>query len=121
MTPMPRLTTAYPLRAILNKAWILARADARRFDGSVRSYLAAAMRSVWAEQKAARAEVEAMRQRVLAAVANLAAEAREMESLTAEWGARLGLPGCQPRRAATVVPFPPRRPAVVPAAGRRAA
>ncbi len=62
---MPRLTTAYPLRTILNKSWCLARAAARRFGGRARAYLAAAMRSVWAEQKAARVEIAAMKARVL--------------------------------------------------------
>jgi hypothetical protein len=79
------------------------------------------MRSVWAEQKAARAEIEGMRARVLGVVANLAVEAREMERLTAEWGARLGLPGYGPRPAARVVPFPSRWPVVPAVLARRAA
>ena len=69
-----------------------------------------------------------MRARVLGVVANLAAEAREMEALTREWCARLSFEQWQRqqererRRAATVVPFPSRRPAAVPAApARRAA
>ena len=113
---MPTATRVFNLPVVMSKAWCLARAGARRFGGLARSYLAAAMRSVWAEQKAARAELAAMKARVLRVVANLAAEAREVERLTAEWGARLGLPGYAPRPAAVVLPFPVARPAPVPAA-----
>jgi hypothetical protein len=116
------------LRTILNKAWVIARAGARRFGGTARSYLAAAMRSVWAEQKAARAEIEAMRARVLGVVANLAAERLEMERLTREWCSRLSREARereqerQRRRPATVLAFPSRPPVAVPAApARRAA
>ncbi len=119
---MPRLTTAYPLRAIFAKVWCYARAAARRFGGAARAFLAEALRQVWDEQKAARAAIEAMKARVLGVVAGLAAERLEMEQLTAEWGVRLGLPGYGPRPTAKVVPFPSPRPAVVPAApARRAA
>ncbi len=117
---MPRLSPAYPLRALFAKAWAVSRAAARRFHAPARLFFAAALKSVWAEQKAARAEIEAMRARVLGVVANLAAEAREMESLTREWGARLGLPGYGPR-AAAVLPFRPRQPVVPAAPARRAA
>ncbi len=118
---MPRLSPAYPLRTIFAKAWCLARHGARRFGGAARAYLAAAMRTVWQEQKAARAEIESMKARVLGVVANLAAERAEMERLTAEWCARLSREQREReqererRRAATVLPFPSRRPSVVPA------
>jgi len=39
-------------RALLRRAWGLARAGARRFGGTVRAYLAEALRQAWAEAKA---------------------------------------------------------------------
>ena len=125
---MPRLSPAYPLRAILNKAWAIARAAARRFGGRARAFLAEALRQIWHEQKTARAAIEAMRARVLRSIASLPDDLREMEALTREWGARLSREQREReqererRRAATVVPFPVRRPADVPAVpARRAA
>ena len=119
---MSELKHVYPLKALLTKAWCLARAGVRRFGGAVRSFLAAAMRSVCAEEKHARAEVAAVAARVRACVAGLAAERLEMERLTAEWCARLTREQRQRerererRRVARVLPFPSRRPVVVPAA-----
>jgi hypothetical protein len=83
---------------------------------AAKAYLAASMRSVWDEQKGARAAIEAMRIRVLGVVAGLAAERAAMETLTREWCARLTRQQQEReqererRRAATVVPFPSRRP-----------
>ena len=124
---MPELRSAYPLRTIMSKAWLLPRSAARRFGGSARAYIAASLAQVWAEQKAARAEVEAMKARVLGVVANLAAERAEMERLTVEWCSRLSREQREReqererRRAGTVVPFPARRPPVPAAPARRAA
>ena len=118
---MPTASHTLSLSSLFRKAWCLARAAARRFGAPARQFIAASMRQCWAEAKAQAAEVEAMRQRVLAAVAGLAAEAAEMERLTAEWGARLGLPGYGPRAAAAVLPFRLRRPVVPAAPARRAA
>ena len=72
---MPRLTTAYPLRLILNKAWAIARDGARRFGGRAVQYLGAALRQAWAEAKAMAATITAQRSRVLAEVARIRAEA----------------------------------------------
>lgn len=72
---MPELRSAYPLRAILNKAWAIARAGVRRFGGLARSYLAAALRQAWSEAKVLAVTVVAQRQRVLAEVAALRFEA----------------------------------------------
>ena len=47
-------------RALLRRAWGLARDGARRFGGRVRPYLAAALRQAWAETKARRAVAAAM-------------------------------------------------------------
>ena len=47
-------------RALLRRAWALARAGARRFGGGVRAYLAAALRQSWAEAKARLATAMAM-------------------------------------------------------------
>ena len=49
---MPTAEHVYPLRGILTKAWLIARAGARRFGGTVRAYLAAALRQAWAKAKA---------------------------------------------------------------------
>ena len=68
---MPRLVTAYPLRALLQKAWCHARAGARRFGGTARAYISAALKQAWGEAKGAAGQ----RARVLAAVAALRFEA----------------------------------------------
>ena len=47
-------------RALLRRAWVLARDGARRFGGAIRAYLAAAPRQAWAETKARRAVAAAM-------------------------------------------------------------
>ena len=47
-------------RALLRRAWGLARDGARRFGGRVRLYLDDAMRQTWAEAKARRAVAAAM-------------------------------------------------------------
>ena len=47
-------------RALLRRAWALARDGARRFGGGVRAYLAAALRQSWAEAKARLATAMAM-------------------------------------------------------------
>jgi Streptococcus thermophilus bacteriophage Gp111 protein len=46
------LATRLDRRALLRRAWGLARAGAARFGGTVRAYLAAALRQAWAEAKA---------------------------------------------------------------------
>ena len=112
---MPRLTTAYPLRAILAKAWCLARAGARRFGGAARSHLAAAMREVWAEEKAARAAIEGMKARVRASIATLPADVAACDRFMAAWHARQEAGRTVAARGAEVLAF--RRP--VPAAHPR--
>jgi hypothetical protein len=71
---MPRLTTAYPLRSILNKAWAIARAGARRFGGTARSVLRRRPEAGVGEARDMAATVAAQRQRVLAEVARIRAE-----------------------------------------------
>ena len=112
---MPELRSAYRLRSIFATAWAVARSAARRFNAPVRSFFAASLKQAWAQAK----DTAGMRARVLGVVANLAAEAAEMERLTVEGAVRLGLPGY--RRAAEVLPFPSRRPVVPAAPARRAA
>ena len=107
---MPRLTTAYPLRAILAKAWRLARAGARRFGGAARPYLAAAMREVWAEEKAARAAIEGMKARVRASIATLAADIAACDRFMAAWYATQEAGRTVAARGAEVLAFPDRRP-----------
>ena len=63
---MSELKHVYPLKALLTKAWRLARAGGRRFGGTARAYLASAMAQVWTEEKAARAAIESMKARVRA-------------------------------------------------------
>ena len=65
---MSELKHVYRLKALLTKAWVLARAGARRFGGTARAYLAASLRQCWAEAKALAAAVAAQRARVLAEV-----------------------------------------------------
>ncbi len=113
---MSELKHVYPLKALLTKAWVIARAGARRFGGTARSYLAASMRSVWAEQKAARASIEAMKARVRASIASLPDDLRDMERRLQDWYAKQ-----QAVRPATVLPFPSRRTVVPLAPARRAA
>ena len=71
---MPKAETTYPLRSLMQKAWIVARAAARRFGGTARTYLAAALRQAWAEAKTLAATIAAQRQRVLAELAKIRAE-----------------------------------------------
>ena len=47
-------------RALLRRAWALARAGAARFGGLVRAYFAEALRQAWAEVKARIATARAM-------------------------------------------------------------
>ena len=54
------LTARLDRRALLRRAWALARDGARRFGGGVRAYLAAALRQSWAEAKAHLATAMAM-------------------------------------------------------------
>ena len=71
---MPRLSPAYPLRSILNKAWCYARAGVRAFGGRAVQYLAAALRQAWAQAKSLAATIAAQRARVLAELAKIRAE-----------------------------------------------
>ena len=72
---MPTANRVFNLRPLMAKAWCLARAGARRFGGTARAYLAAALRQAWAEARALAATVAAQRQRVLAEVAAIRFEA----------------------------------------------
>ena len=72
---MPRLVTAYPRRSIFATAWSLARRGARRFGGTARQYLAAALKQAWVEARDLAATVAAQRARVLAEVAAIRFEA----------------------------------------------
>ena len=53
------LATRLDRRALMRRAWALARGGAR-FGGAIRAYLAAALRQAWAETKARRAIAAAM-------------------------------------------------------------
>ena len=65
---------SFPLKALLTKAWAIARAGARRFGGRASQYLAAALKQAWAEARTLAATVDAQRARVLAEVARIRAE-----------------------------------------------
>jgi hypothetical protein len=65
----------------MQKAWIVAKAGARRFGGAARAYLAAAMRQVWREEKAARAARATSRVRVAAELVRIRAEAAERAAM----------------------------------------
>ena len=110
--PMPRLTTAYPLRAIFAKAWCLARHGARRFGGRARQYLAAALRQAWAEAKATAARIAGQTAAVLASIASLPADLAAVDAYMARFYA--GQAAARP--VAKVVPLPvrPAAPAPVP-------
>lgn len=63
--------------SIMSNAWRRARHGARRFGGTARLYLAAALRQAWAEAKDAAARIAAMRARVLAEVEAIRREFRD--------------------------------------------
>jgi len=65
---MPRLSPAYPLRALFAKAWAIARDGARCFGGRPCAYLAAALRQAWSQAKALAATIAAQCAWVLAEV-----------------------------------------------------
>ena len=65
---MPTVNRVFNLRPLMSKAWAIARASARRFGGTARAYLAAAMRQAWAAAKALAVETAAQRAWVLAEV-----------------------------------------------------
>ena len=72
---MPTATRVFNLAPLMSKAWAIARAGARRFGGTARAYLAAALRQAWAEARTLAATVAAQRARVLAEVARIRFEA----------------------------------------------
>ena len=83
---MSELKLVYSPRIVMSKAWASARAGARRFGGAVRLYLSEALKAAWAAEKAAVAELAAMRARVAAEVERIRAEGRAR--LAAETAAR---------------------------------
>ena len=116
---MPRLSPAYPLRALFAKAWAIARDGARCFGGRPCAYLAAALRQAWSQAKALAATIAAQCAWVLAEVervrfefsplgvarrrraevaleAELQAHRREMAARTAAYNARWGSGGAVP-------------------------
>jgi hypothetical protein len=93
-------TAKYNLASIMSKAWMTAKYRARRDGGSVRAYLAAAMREAWAFEKGLRIEMAASNARVQAAIEQIkashtaeatAARAADM----AGFAARCGMPECR--------------------------
>ena len=114
---MPELRSAYPLRTILNKAWCLARAGAKRFGGTARAYFNTSLKQAWEASRSPAAAAAAMRARVRHSIATLAADHAACDAFMRDWYARQ-----EPARVAEVLPFPARRPTrVVPAPTRRAA
>jgi hypothetical protein len=79
------------------------------------------MRSVWAEEKAARAQVVAMRARVRHSIATLAADHVACDAFMRAWYARQEAERTVGVSPATVLPFPARRPFVPAAPARRVA
>ncbi len=96
---MSKAASVYAFRPILIKAWASARAGARRFGGSAKLYLSAALKAAWAAERAAVAKVRAMRARVSA----------EIEKIRAEGRARLAAEQAR-REAARKLAVLPRRP-----------
>lgn len=94
-------TTKYNLRSVMLKAWMTAKHNARRHGGSVRTYIAAALREAWAFEKRLRIEMDASNARVQAAIeaikASHTAEATALRAADmAGFAARCGMP--EPRR-----------------------
>ena len=75
---MPSATRVFNLTVVMSKAWTVARSAARRFNAPARQFIAEALRQIWREEKRARAETAAMRERILATVAALKFEASEL-------------------------------------------
>ena len=71
---MPSANRVFNLTVVMSKAWAIARAGARRFGGTARAYISAALRQAWADAKALAATVAAQRARVLAELAKIRAE-----------------------------------------------
>ena len=65
----------FPLKALLTKAWAIARTGARHFGGRASQYFRAALRQAWAEARDMAATIAAQRARVLAEVARIRFEA----------------------------------------------
>jgi hypothetical protein len=89
--------TTYNLRAIMIKAHTTARYNARRHGGSIRTYLAAALREAWAFEKRLRIEMAASNARVQAAIeaikASHSAEGVAQRAAALDgWQARCGMP-----------------------------
>jgi hypothetical protein len=85
------------LSALMTKAWMTAKYNARRNGGSVRTYLAAAMREAWAFEKRLRIEMAASNARVQEAIekikASHTAEATALRAVEmAGFAARCGMP-----------------------------
>lgn len=70
------MPTRQNLSRILNKAWLCARAAARRFGGSPRAYLAETMRQAWAAERAVIKSCDEMAARIRAEVAAIIAMPR---------------------------------------------
>ncbi len=123
---MSELKLVYSPRLIMSKGWCLARTAAKRFGGSVRSYLAEALRLVWNEQKVARDAILAMRARVRASIASLPADIAECERFMTRLYAEQAIARQAQRPAleaasAVVLRFPARRAAAAATAAERAA
>ena len=110
-------------RSVMQKAWALARAGARRFGGRARQYLAEALRQAWAEVRAGAARIAEQTARVLASFASLPAEIAAVDALMDRFYATMPETAeerCERLRAereavAKVLPFPARVPAAAPA------
>jgi Streptococcus thermophilus bacteriophage Gp111 protein len=98
---VPQATRVHSPTLVMRRAWASARAGARRFGGSVRLYLAEALRVAWATEKAAVTQLAATRARLSA----------EVETIRAEGRARLAAEQARREAARKVAVLPPRRPA----------
>jgi hypothetical protein len=90
-------TATYNLRSVMHKAWATARYNARRHGGSVRTYIAAALREAWAFEKRLRVEMAASNARVQAAIEAIKAShsaegVAKRAADMAGWQARCGMP-----------------------------
>ena len=70
---MAELKLVYPLSTIMRKAWGIARHNAKHGGGTVRTYIAQALRQSWAEAKALAKRTAESNARVQAAIEQIKA------------------------------------------------
>jgi hypothetical protein len=115
---MSELKLVYSPRLVMSNAWRRAREGVWLFGGRPVSYFRAALRQAWAAARSPAAAAAAMRERVKASVASLAADLAAVDAFMARLYAKDEAARPVP---ATVLPFPSRRPVVPAVPARRVA